>query len=638
MGTTAKQRQKYIKHLSHAELDSLDPNSRKILEWSCELCGTGFKRRLNHVTNSSSEKICCRPCAVKIGHLKANKQRHGTLMDLPNTASQMFAKDLNKFGIDKYPLRSTKKAWFRCLYGHEFERIIGNFATNSACPLCSRQTSKIEIRIFSELLLHFPNLQWQFKIDGREFDIYCPDNKFAIEIDGEVWHRSKAKLDTTKNKVAEKNGITLVRFRFKGLAKLGISYIAESDKESDYETEFQNFCNFLLKQPVPNALIQFSAKWLVESSFQANEQYVELFSRLPGPPDHQSLKFKYPELSSEWSEQNLPLTPDKIWPNSDTPHYWECRKSDQHPPYLLAPGKRLRGDGCPYCSGRKLAPDNSLRALKPIIAERWNFERNYPLRPEDVLAGSTKTFWFQCEHGHEWQDRLYDIKNSEKSRPCKQCRSVGFLFPELAKEWMEEKNGISSMLVHTGSQKNYWWKCSICQNEFQQFPNSRTRHGHGCPNHKFEKIWKTRKKNMKVEDTLGSVFPEIANHWDHDKNPGTPFEVTKQSGQKRYFRCDCGRSEEIIISSFVKNWLRNKGFQCKTCKSKFPNEESFAHVFPIRSNLWDYKLNLDTPQEVKAGQYTQRFFFCTCGKSVNRWISAIKKDGYFRCRCNTNSG
>lgn len=637
MGTTAKQRQNFIRDLSHAELDRLNPESWQMLKWSCELCGEKFRRSLHNVTNAPSHKVCCRTCALELGRIKLNeirKQQHGTILDLPQEASRMFAKDLNNFDIEKYNLRSTKKAWFRCLHEHEFERTIGAFAKNSVCPACSRNTSKIEIRVFSELLLHFPDLEWQSKIDGVEFDIYCPKNKFAIEVDGEVWHRSKAQGDATKNKTAKRNGITLIRFRFKGLEKLGISYIAESDKESDYETEFKKFCCFLLRQPVPDALSIFCSSWLTEGHFQATDKYVEIFSRLPGPPDHQSLEAQYPELSPEWSDLNLPLAPDKIWPSADASYYWNCLKSKCHPPYLTSPAKRLRGDGCPCCSGRVLASDNSLQALKPIIAKRWNYERNAPLMPEDVLAGSTQMFWFKCEHGHEWQDRLYDIKNSERSRPCKQCNSVGFLFPELAEEWMTEKNGISPFFVHRGSQINYWWKCSRCGNEFKQFPNSRTKHCHGCPNHKSEKLWETRRANRNPKTTLGGALPEVAKLWAYDRNPDTPFDVGKSSNQKRYFLCSCGESEEKIVASFVKSWKKNGGFLCHACKCKISSEESFSYVFPIRSSLWDHQRNPDKPQEIKTGKAVQRFFFCTCGESVNRWISAIKKDGSFRCRCN----
>ncbi len=53
-------------------------------------------------------------------------------------------------------------------------------------------------------------------------------------------------------------------------------------------------------------------------------------------------------------------------------------------------------------------------------------------------------------------------------------------FPFLAKEWLSVKNGKQPNEVFAHSHSKVWWKCSICNNEWEATVDSRTR-GNGCP-------------------------------------------------------------------------------------------------------------------------------------------------------------
>lgn len=556
----------HVRGIPKSAFQALAPDSKRNLEWLCQKCNEEFKRPLVKVFNCPTDRVVCEQCRKLKAVQKleeTNKKKYGTLTDLPKRFRDMFADDLNTVSISHYNLRSTKKVYFRCTHGHVFKRSIGAFADNQICPKCNRQTSKIEIRIFAELSLFFSDLLWQHKIEGHEFDIYSPKYKFAIEVDGEFWHKDKNNLDIKKNKIARDLEFCLIRFRFGDMKKIGITYIASSDKERDYQVQFAKFCDYLLTQNCPTQLKKICANWLSVGTFKADEVYTEIFSRLPGPPEKQSLQSIYPNLSAEWSSLNLPLTPDKIWPNSDTVYFWECNESEYHPAFQSTPGKRIRGDGCPCCSGRKLAFDNSLEYLKPIVAKRWNFKKNHPTKPSDVLAGSTKSYWMICENGHEWQDRLYDIKNSEKSRPCKKCMSLGFKFPELAKEWMSIKNKVDSFSVHAGSNKNFWWKCSKCGNEFEQSPSTRTINNYGCPNHRVEKAVASKASKRDINETFGGAFPKYSEYWDFKKNKDSPFDLGKKSDKKRYFLCKCGASITRILSSVSANGKKDRAPSCR---------------------------------------------------------------------------
>lgn len=82
---------------------------------------------------------------------------------------------------------------------------------------------------------------------------------------------------------------------------------------------------------------------------------------------------------------------------------WQCRINATH--VWRTPVKsRVKGDGCPMCSNRRVTPTTSLQALFPEIAAEWHLERNAPLTPSDVVPGSEKKVWWCCPKNpsHVW--------------------------------------------------------------------------------------------------------------------------------------------------------------------------------------------------------------------------------------------
>ena len=65
---------------------------------------------------------------------------------------------------------------------------------------------------------------------------------------------------------------------------------------------------------------------------------------------------------------------------------------------------------------------------------------------------------------------------------AKKDNSLKTRFPELVKEWNYEKNyPIKPENIDYGSGFVAWWKCSVCSYEFQATVNARTCKGSGCP-------------------------------------------------------------------------------------------------------------------------------------------------------------
>jgi DNA-directed RNA polymerase subunit RPC12/RpoP len=134
-----------------------------------------------------------------------------------------------------------------------------------------------------------------------------------------------------------------------------------------------------------------------------------------------------PQLAIEWNyEKNADLKPEHFMPNSHAKVWWKCLNGHE---WQATIDSRNRGNGCPYCSGRRVVKgENDLSTVNPNLAKEWNYERNGNLTPSNVLPTSNKKVWWICERGHEWQAL---ISNRTKGSRCPICHSEkNTSFPE----------------------------------------------------------------------------------------------------------------------------------------------------------------------------------------------------------------
>ena len=95
------------------------------------------------------------------------------------------------FYPDKLTCGSGKKACWICSNGHKWEARINSRSRGRNCPKCNKEygTSFPEQAIYYYLSLYF-NCENRYNYNGFEIDIFLPDQKIAIEYDGEYFHSS----------------------------------------------------------------------------------------------------------------------------------------------------------------------------------------------------------------------------------------------------------------------------------------------------------------------------------------------------------------------------------------------------------------------------------------------------------------
>ena len=172
----------------------------------------------------------------------------------------------------------------------------------------------------------------------------------------------------------------------------------------------------------------------------------------------------HPELVLEWSERNLPLTPDKITYGSNKIVWWIGTCGHEWQTSVKA---RSSGEKCPICSGaRAVEGINDLVTLKPELAAEWS-SKNNPLKPTMVTVGSHKKVIWKGKCGHEWTATVKSRAISGTGCPyCSHNKVLeGFndlasQRPLIASEWSERNYPLKPNMVTVFANRKVWWKCS----------------------------------------------------------------------------------------------------------------------------------------------------------------------------------
>ena len=179
----------------------------------------------------------------------------------------------------------------------------------------------------------------------------------------------------------------------------------------------------------------------------------------------------------------------------------------------------------------------------------------------------------------------------------------------LLDEWDYEKNApLMPKDVGYASIKKVAWKCSK-GHKWEAIISNRTRWSN-CPYCSGKKVCK--------ENCLETLFPEVANEWDYEKNGDlTPRQVMAGTLKKVWWICPKGHSYQSSIHS------RTHGnTKCPYCA----NQKVLAGFNDLQTtNLellkeWDYERNTINPSEVISGTNKKAWWICKEGHSYEASI------------------
>ncbi len=264
----------------------------------------------------------------------------------------------------------------------------------------------------------------------------------------------------------------------------------------------------------------------------------------------------------------------------------------------------------------KNKPAESIKKKYPRIAQEWYFKKNCGFSPEQFSRGSNVNAWWQCRNNyrHIWRARISErcrgIGNCpDCRRPGRPCltelgtRSLGKVFPLIAKEWHKTKNGkLTPFDVFCHANGMFWWQCKTDKRHvWQASVQSRTL-GSGC-----QICAELRILNLEN-------YPKAFRYFDKEKNKGV--------------------DPRRLGSSRVVWWICPKGRDHKW-KSRFTRQQ--AHIDPLCPFCRNRKLSVTNSLAALYPRIARELHPTRNGSLTAAKLRMISLDHvWWRCRKNAS--
>jgi hypothetical protein len=590
--------------------DTLSPSkvtsgSNKKVWWKCEK-GHEWKAVISNRNRGHGCPFCAGFRVCKENSLAVVR---------PDLAAQWHPLKNDTLSPSKVTPGSSKKVWWKCEKGHEWQAVISNRNHGRGCPFClgkrackdnnlstvrpdmaaqwhptkngSLTPDKVTPGSMKKVWWMCENgHEWQTMITSRSRSIGCP---------------SCSLQRPTVTRVTKENNLLVVH--------------------PNIAAQWHPYKNGIL---TPDKISPASGKkvwWLCKNGheWQAPVRYRHGRKGCPicnkfRVTKENNLSAVNPELAEEWHPtKNGDLTPDKIAPGSQKKVWWICEAGHE---WLATPSCRNDyATGCPYCAGKRASEVYNLAVVYPEIAAQWHPTKNGNLSPYKVTPGSVKKIWWMCQRGHEWQT---SINSRSTGHGCPTCASnvtakennILILYPDIAAQWHPTKNGdMTPDKFAPRSLKKVWWMCRK-GHEWQDLIKCRTQFGNKCP-------YCYRDKNTFKKNTIADILPEIALEWHPTKNGKlTPEMVTPGSSRKFWWKCNFGHQWKTSALS------RYYGSNCPYCSGRLASEDyNLSVINPQLAAQWHPTKNGKlTPERVTPYSRCKVWWKCDNG---HEWQATV---------------
>jgi len=254
-----------------------------------------------------------------------------------------------------------------------------------------------------------------------------------------------------------------------------------------------------------------------------------------------SLAQTHPELAKEAYRWD----PTTVTAGSNKKLFWICKLNHV---WDAPPHKRVKGSGCPICSGNKvLAGFNDLATTHPDIAAQaddWD--------PRTISKGSNQKLRWKCGSNHKWTA----TSNSRTSGlGCPICSNQQVLagYNDLATTHPEvaaQADGWDPTTVTHGHKSKRPWRCER-GHKWESAVSGRTSQGRGCPICSNQQI-------IPGYNDLNTINPALASQadgWD-------PRTVSPNARAMHKWKCELGHKWKSAVYS------RASGIGCPYCSNK----------------------------------------------------------------------
>ena len=372
-------------------------------------------------------------------------------------------------------------------------------------------------------------------------------------------------------------------------------------------------------------------------------------------------------------EKNNNLKPRDVSKQSNKKYWFKCDVCNHDFNSSLANISRLNR-WCPYCANQKLCNDNDCKYCfnksfasynektekNNLKIDCWLIKKNNDLKPRDVFKKSNKKYWFKCDVcNHDFNSLLKSISRLNSWCPycanqklcndtnCKHCFNKSFASynEKTAKNnlkincWLIKKNNdLKPRDVSISSGKKCWFKCDVCNHDFNSSLNNISRLNSWCPYCAVQKLCSDTDCEHCFKNSFASYNKKTAKNnlkidcWLIEKNNNLkPRDVSKHSDKKYWFKCDvCNHDFNSSLASIsgLNTW-------CPNCKNKTELKlyNWLLKQLIIKEVKREYKPEwcstkfryINKNKKIKNSKYQYRYDFLITFKNNNKLI--IELDG-----------
>ena len=392
---------------------------------------------------------------------------------------------------DKLPTQVSyghrQKVWWLDEFNHEWEMSVASRTTGGqGCPFCA---NKRILFGFNDLATTAPNLaaQWSNKNDFPASEALAGSAR-KVWWEDDHFHQWEARINSRligKGSCPYCSGYELL-LGFNDLGTIHPELVSDWSNDNN--------------KPIAEVLPRESdkKKWICK---KGHEWEATIYSRVHGHgcPYCSGLKptlgvkdltTTNPEVAKGWHPTKNKIDINKVSATTVKPKIWWVGTCG-HEWEKSIPAQIAFQGACPFCANKKLlAGFNDIATTHPkLMKEIIEDELEIPLT--SLMANSRESRQWKCVSGHKTEQKIFarvksgcpkcsHLVGSEKRRIPASGKSLEELYPEIAGDWITEKNVGLPINFKAASPNKKWWRCSE-GHEWEARISDRVYHLSGCP-------------------------------------------------------------------------------------------------------------------------------------------------------------
>ena len=389
--------------------------SGKSVYWKCPQ-GHSYLLSINARTATNQNCPICANKRILAGYNDLESQR-------PEVASEWDYEANAGLTPSEVYFRSTRKVFWQCREGHSFKSAIrSRTERGTGCSVCA---NRVVLKGFNDLATTHPELaaEWDHDANGT----LSPSDVVSGSEIKVFWRCEKGHsyVSIPYNRL-KGTGCTVCSGQ---MVQLGFNDLASTRPDIAKEWDYQKNGDVTPQQVTAGSNKKYF--WLCPQghSYRADVAHRSAGKGCPYCAGQKVLvgfndfPTTHPELAKRWDyTKNAPLMPEQFTMGATKKVYWLCERGHSH---LGGINSKANGNGCPVCADQLvLAGYNDLGTLYPEIAAEWDYAKNAPVTPRDVLRGTARKYFWLCSAGHSFQQSV--LSRTGGGQGCPRCAKYGY--------------------------------------------------------------------------------------------------------------------------------------------------------------------------------------------------------------------